>query len=84
MKFFNNNFENFFKIQTADLPTEYNWDVYATRKIWQNFRWQYKDNDGEYKDLPGRKDTNGEWPCIDEYILDNWMSQGKIETQAML
>ena len=52
------------KVPTADLPPVYNWDEYFIKKIWQNFRWKYRDNDSEYKDLPGRKESNGKWPCI--------------------
>ena len=74
-------YENHFKIPTADLPSVYNWDEYFIKKIWENFRWKYKDDDGKYKDLPGRK-SNGEWPCINEYILDHWLTGGKIEDKC--
>ena len=74
-------YENHFKIPTVDLPSVYNWDEYFIKKIWENFRWKYKDNDGKYKDLPGRK-SNGEWPCINEYILDHWLTGGKIEDKC--
>ena len=77
----NNHYGNHFKIPTADLPSVYNWDEYFIKKIWENFRWKYKDDDGKYKDLPGRK-SNGEWPCINEYILDHWLTGGKIEDKC--
>ena len=38
--------------------------------------------DGESKDLPGRKASNGKWPCLDEFIDDHWLGQGKIFLKA--
>ena len=72
-----NYFQNCFKIPTADLPSVYNWEEYAKEKIWQKFRWQYMNKHGEFKDLPGRKVSNGKWPCLDEFIDDHWLGQGK-------
>ena len=71
-------------LPTASLPKVYHWDEYATKKIWRDFLWQYKDNDGEYKNLPGRKESNGKWPCLDEYILDHWLTSGKMKCRTMM
>ena len=70
-------FPKLFKIPTADLPPVYNWEEYSKEKLWLKFRWQYMNKDGEFKDLPGRKASNGNWPCLDEFIDDHWLSQGK-------
>ena len=70
-------------LPTASLPKVYHWDEYATKEIWRDFLWQYKDNDGEYKNLPGRKESNGKWPCLDEYLLDHWLTSGKIKCRKI-